>query len=120
MPAQRPERVSRQILQEVSTLVECDLGDPRLELVTFTGARMSPDLRVAWIYYSRMPGTGTSDADDAAEREECERALEHATGLLKREVGRRLRLRYVPDLRFRYDDSLDRADRISKLLGDEE
>ncbi len=101
-------------------MVECDLADPRLELLTFTGARMSPDLRVAWIYYSRMPGAGSDDQDHDAEREECECALEHAAGLLKREVGKRLRLRYVPDLRFRYDDSLERADRITKLLEEDE
>ena len=120
MPSQRPERVSRQILQEVSDLVERDLADPRLALVTFTEARMSPDLRVAWIYYSCMPQPGENAADPDVQREECERALEHAAGLLKREVGRRLRLRYVPDLRFRYDDSLERADRIAKLLEDDE
>jgi ribosome-binding factor A len=112
MAGQRPERVARQVLQEVSDLAERELSDPRLALVTFTGARMSPDLRVAWIYYSCMPGQG----EDA--RLECERALEHAAGMLKRQVGRRLRLRYVPDLRFRYDDSLERADRISQLLED--
>lgn len=88
-------------------MVECDLADPRLQLVTFTGVRMSPDLRVAWIHYSCMP---------TAQREACEHALEHAAGMLKREVGRRLRLRYVPDLRFRYDDSLERSERISRLL----
>lgn len=101
-------------------MVECDLADPRLEPVTFTGARMSPDLRVAWIYYSRMPAAGSDGQNSDAEIEECERALARAAGLLKREVGKRLRLRYVPDLRFRYDDSLERADRIAKLLEDDE
>ena len=105
------------MLQEVSDLVERDLADPRLQLVTFTGVRMSPDLRVAWIYYSCMPGPGDGDDRDDG-REESARALERAAGLLKREVGRRLRLRYVPDLRFRYDDSLERAERITRLLDD--
>ena len=114
MAGQRPERVARQVLQEVSDLAERELSDPRLALVTFTGARMSPDLRVAWIYYSCMPGQGEDEGKDA--RIESERALQHAAGMLKRQVGRRLRLRYMPDLRFRYDDSLELSDRISQLL----
>jgi len=108
MPSQRQERVSRQILQEISAIAERDLADPRLALVTFTEVRMTPDLKVAWVYYSCMPGSEG--------QEQTEPALEKAAGLLRRELGRRLSLRYVPDLRFRYDDSMERARRISELL----
>jgi ribosome-binding factor A len=85
MSSQRAERVARQVLQEVSAIVEHDLKDPRIGMVTFTMVRMGPDLRTAKSY-------------------------------LRREVGRRLRLRYAPELRFEFDDSLDRAERITRLL----
>jgi len=91
-------------------MVECDLSDPRLELVTFTSVRMTPDLRNAHIYYSSLT---------SGDREGPQRALVQASGWLRRELGRRLKLRYVPALRFEFDDSFERAARISSLLRDE-
>jgi len=108
MPSQRQQRVARQILQEISTIVERDLADPRLSMVTFTQVLISPDLRNARVFYSCLGGD--------AERERCAEGLAHATGVLRRELGRRLPLRFVPSLRFEFDDSLERFDRISRLL----
>jgi ribosome-binding factor A len=107
MASQRAERVGRQILQEISAIAEQDLADPRLRLVTFTDVRMSPDLRLARVSFSSLAGEQA--------RREALVALEHATGLIRRELGRRLSLRYVPELRFQPDDSLDVAQRISDL-----
>jgi len=112
MSSQRAQRVARQVLQEISVLVEQELGDPRLELVTFTAARMTPDLRTAWLSFSCLAGQqGRSD---------CEAALDHAKGMLRREIGRRLKLRYVPDLRFVFDDSLELSQRITQLVADDQ
>ena len=109
MSSQRAERVGRQILQEVSAIAEEELADPRLRLLTFTDTHMSPDLRLARISFSSLGG------DEA--RRQALAALERATGLIRRELGRRLSLRYVPELRFELDDSLDVAHRISELAG---
>jgi ribosome-binding factor A len=108
MSSQRAERVARQVLQEVSAIVEHDLKDPRIGMVTFTMVRMGPDLRTAHVYFSCLDGE--------AARRSCEEGLAHAKSYLRREVGRRLRLRYAPELRFEFDDSLDRAERITRLL----
>lgn len=108
MPNQRRQRVARQILHETSKLVEFELNDPRLGMVTLTAARMSPDLRVAWIAFSIL--------GDEQARNDCYAALRSASGYLRREIGRRLRLKYVPDVRFEIDDSIDRAERISRLI----
>ncbi len=108
MPTQRQRRVGKQLLQEISTIVEFELADPRLALVTFTDVTISPDLRNARVYFSCLGG--------AAERERCLAGLAHARSLLRRELGRRLRLRYVPELRFEFDDSFERANRIDRLL----
>jgi ribosome-binding factor A len=109
MSTQRAQRVGRQLQQEISMIVERDLVDPRLELVTFTAVKVTPDLRTARVYYSCLGGQEA--------RDDCGKALDHAKGMLRREIGRRLALRYVPDLRFEFDDSLERSQRISELLG---
>jgi len=89
-------------------MVETELADPRIGLVTFTGATITPDLRQARIYYSTL-------GDDEAKRRAAD-GLAHASGYLRREVGRRLGLRFSPTLRFEPDRSLERADRIDRLL----
>jgi ribosome-binding factor A len=108
MPTQRQQRVGRQILQEISTIVETELADPRLQLVTFTEVRISPDLRNARVFFSCLGGE--------VERKRAEQGLQHAAGALRRELGRRLSLRFVPELRFEFDDSYERAERIAHLL----
>ena len=89
-------------------MVETELADPRIGLVTFTGATMSPDLRQARIYYSAL-------GDEEAKRRAAD-GLARATGYLRREIGRRLGLRFSPTLSFEPDRSLERADRIERLL----
>jgi ribosome-binding factor A len=108
MASQRPQRVGKQILQEISIIVESELADPRLNFVTFTEVQMTPDLRNARVFFSCLGGD--------EERKRCTEGLEHAAGLLRRELGRRLPLRFVPTLRFEFDDSYQRAERIERLL----
>jgi ribosome-binding factor A len=108
MASQRQQRVARQILHEISTIVGRDVSDPRIEGVTFTEVRVTPDLRNAHVFFSCLGG------QDARKR--CAEGLEHAAGLVRRELGRRLALRFVPSLRFEFDDSLERAERIARLL----
>jgi ribosome-binding factor A len=108
MASQRQQRVARQILQEISSIAETELADPRLSFVTFTEVQITPDLRNARVFFSCLGGD--------AERKRCEEGLSHAAGVLRRELGRRLRLRFVPALRFEFDDSYERAERINRLL----
>lgn len=108
MPSTRIARVARQVQQELSQIIEEQLKDPRVGMVTLTSVQMTPDLRIARVYFSRL--------GDTAEREAAKSALEHAAGFLRRELGQRLRMRFLPELRFYIDDSLERYDRISELL----
>ena len=96
------------ILREVSQIAESGLGDPRLSLVTFTDVEMTADLRTARVFFSSLAG--------AEGRQDAERALEKACGYIRRELGHRLRLRHVPELRFSVDESLDLSDRIGRLV----
>ena len=73
-------------------------------------SKVSPDLQLARVYYTTL-------GDDKA-RAETERALERATPFLRRQIGARIRLRRVPELRFEFDRSVENQDRIEKILLD--
>ena len=106
--SRRPERLSGLLLQEISRTVLHVIKDPRIQGVTFTEVNVSSDLRHARVYYSIL-GEGES-------QEEAAKGLQSAKGLIKREVGRHLSLRYMPEIEFIFDDSLLQAEHIEKLL----
>ena len=105
----RPTRVAEEFRQELSNLLARGLKDPRITaFVTVTGAKMSPDLRDVAVYVS-IHG-------EEAERNRTLEGLHAAAAFLQREVSRYLRLRHTPHLRFVYDESVERDDRIERLL----
>jgi ribosome-binding factor A len=105
----RPARVAEEFRQELSALLARGLKDPRIAgFVTVTGAKMSPDLKEATAYVS-------VHADEAVRAKTME-GLRAAATYLQREVARTLGLRYTPHLRFVYDESVERGDRIDRLL----
>jgi ribosome-binding factor A len=106
--SRRSQRVASQIKAEISWLIEHKLRDPNKGFITVTKVRLSPDLKIASIYYSVL---GSSQ-----ERDGSNEALSRAKSFLKYELGNRINLRIVPELRFFYDDSLDYSDKISTLL----
>jgi ribosome-binding factor A len=105
----RPARVAEEFRHELSAVLARGLKDPRITgFVTITGAKMSPDLKEIAVYVSIH-----------AEEKERERTLEGlraAAPYLQREVGRNVKLRHTPHLRFVYDESVERGDRIERLL----
>jgi ribosome-binding factor A len=108
MDQRRLMRVEGLILEEISRVVVRVLQDPRIEGITLTGVRVSKDLRHARVYYSTL--------GDEARQQECLLGLNSAKGIIKRELARNLRLRYMPEIEFRFDDSLSYADHIQRLL----
>jgi ribosome-binding factor A len=104
----RPERVADQIRAEVTTVISRELHDPAVGFVTITRVQVSPDLQHARVYY-------TSLGDDAA-RKNTGRALERASGFMRRQIGQRLRLRRAPEIHFHYDESIGHQDRVEQLL----
>ena len=107
-PFSRADRVGGLIKQNMAELLLRQIGDPRLDQVVITGVKVSKDLRLAKIYFS-APG-GDKGHQDAQE------GFEQARGFIKRELAQRLGLRYMPDLRFYYDASIDYGARIEELL----
>ena len=104
----RAERVGDLIKREISEMLIRGIKDPRIGLATITKVTISDDLRVAKVYFSIVGGE--------ADRERARRGLVSATGFIKREVGKRIRLRYVPEIVFEFDPSLEYADHINRLI----
>ena len=104
----RAERVARQVVQSLATIVESEANDPRLVGVTFTGARMTDDLRNVRVFFCVF--------GDAKAAREAAFGLEKANGFLRRELARRLELRYVPTLAFELDDTVVTAERLEALF----
>lgn len=111
----RPIRVAEQIRQEIIPIVEYELNDSRIGFVTVTDVEVTPDLKLAKIFVSVMPG----EEGNEKEKEISLQALNHAAGYIRRELGARLRLRYTPQLSFLYDHSIERGNRIEELLKEE-
>ncbi len=105
----RPERVGAEIQAAVGELLlRGDLHDPRIGFITITGVKMSPDLRVARVFWSSL---GTD-----AERNETQAGLDAAKGFVRREVTARVKLRVSPEVFFVFDKSVGEGDKIDRLL----
>ena len=105
----RPARVASEFAHELGLVLGRGLKDPRITaLVTVTGAKMAPDLKDVTAYVSIM-------GDEGQKRSTLE-GLKAATPWLQREVARNLKLRWVPHLTIRFDESVERGDRIDRLL----
>lgn len=107
--SRRTERVNDLLREEISDLVRTELHDPRIAgIVTVTHVDVSPDLRRADAYVSVL---GTEE-----ERASTMAALEHARPFLRRELSRRVKLRYTPDVTFVSDTSMERAQELTDLM----
>lgn len=108
MASRRQRKVANLIQQELSDLVARKLRDPRVEGVTITEVNVTPDLRTADVFVSKL-------GEDEDMREALA-GLNAAAGYLKRELAPRLDLRFMPDLRFHVDRSWQQSARIEALL----
>jgi ribosome-binding factor A len=110
----RPVRVAAQLRQEVARLLSRDLADPRLEGVVVSNAWISSDLQLAKVFF--RIATTSEGAELDARRKDAEKALERASGRVRKAVTARLGLRVAPELRFVYDEGQDARTRIEQLL----
>jgi len=106
--SRRPQRLALQIQHEVSLMIGRDLKDRRVGFITVTGVRMTPDLRNARILISVM---GTEE-----QKRESMEALNHAAGWIRRELGQRIRMKFLPEIVFHADTSQAYGERIDELL----
>lgn len=104
----RAGRVADQLRAEISDLLTREVHDPGIGFLTITHVKVTPDLQVARLYYTTL--------GDARARRETERALQRVTPFLRRHLGRRLRLKRVPELEFFFDEAVERGDRVERIL----
>lgn len=120
----RHQRVSDQLQKELARLIQFEIKDPRLGLVTLSGVKVSRDLGVANVYVTVM-GSDQSTANDESEASKAEasqqieqslKVLQKSAGFLRKMLSQSMQLRVVPQLRFHYDESIVRGQILSSLI----
>ncbi|HEY6837595.1 MAG TPA: ribosome-binding factor A [Geobacteraceae bacterium] len=104
----RSEKVSEAVHELISELLVKGLKDPRIGFVTITGVKVSDDLHLATVYFTVI---GTDE-----EKKATEAGLNSARGYIRKEMGKSFRMRYVPDIMFKYDVAVEYGSRIEGIL----
>lgn len=107
LPYKRSQRVSDLIREEIADIIMNKVKDPRLGFVTVTGAKITEDLKIATIYLSILK---------EEEKEATLEIINSAKGFIRAELAKRLKMKFIPALTFRIDESLEYGNRIEKLL----
>jgi ribosome-binding factor A len=106
----RASRVGEQLKKELGVIFQRELKDPRIGFLTVTAVEMTGDLQLAKIYISVL---GSEE-----QKENSLKAIAQASGFIRSEIGKRIRLRHTPELEFKIDESIDYGSKIEKLLGE--
>lgn len=104
----KQERMSERIRQILSELIRREVSDPRLQGVTITEVKLDPELMFATVYVNALA--------DETRKQEVMTGLKRASGFLRREVGKRVRLRNIPELHFHWDFTLERGEQMNRIL----
>ncbi|PKM46190.1 MAG: ribosome-binding factor A [Gammaproteobacteria bacterium HGW-Gammaproteobacteria-1] len=105
----RSRRVGEQMQRELALLIQRELKDPRLGMITVSGVEVTRDFAHAKVFITVL-------SDDAGQVAQSLEGLRHAAGFLRRELGRRMQLRTIPELHFTHDTSVERGSRLSALI----
>lgn len=104
----RSQRVVEQIRRELAELIRLEVKDPRVGFITLTDVEITPDYAHAKVFFTNMTGE--------AGVPEILQGLRRASGFLRRELGRRIRIHTIPELHFQYDRSVEEGSRLSQLI----
>ncbi len=107
----RPDRVAEEIRRTLSELIVKEVKDPRLKKVTFTDCKVTRDLGIAKLYFTYI---GATEKDP--EVADAKQALDKAKGFFRSEIGKQIKLRTVPEVRFYYDNAAENASHIEALI----
>ena len=100
--------MAEEIHKNLSKIIGMSLKDPRVRMLTITSVEVSSDFRVAVVYFSVLGGR--------EESQRTEQGLSSSRSFLRKKLGSLSRLRRIPELQFRYDESLDKSDRLTELI----
>ena len=104
----RSQRVAEQVRRELAELIRLEVKDPRVGFITLTDVEITPDYAHAKVFFTSMRGEEGLD--------EILAGLRRASGFLRRELGKRVRIHTLPELHFQYDSSVERGSRMSQLI----
>lgn len=111
MAKHRISRIAEEIKREVAQMIRDEIKDPRITgLISVTQVEVTNDLSIAKIYISLL--------GDEEKRKSCLQGLEKASGYIRTELAKRLKLRYTPELVFKMDESIEYGAKISKILAE--
>lgn len=108
----RIQRVADQIQKEMAGLIQSEMRDPRLGMVTVSAVDISRDLAVADVFITRLGESVNTEA----QKKQTIQILDQASGFLRSRLARLVKLRIVPQLRFHYDESIERGRYLSSLI----
>lgn len=104
----RSERVAEQIRRDLADIIRSELKDPRVGMISLTAVEVTPDYAHATIYFTSMT--------EPSELAGIEKGLKRASGFLRTELGKRIRIHQLPELHFRFDASLTRGIELTQLI----
>lgn len=104
----RSQRVAEQIRRELSELIQLEVKDPRVGMVSLTDVEITPDYAHAKVFFTCFGGPEKATLAQAG--------LTRAAGFLRRELGRRIHIHTLPELHFHFDPSLQEGERLSRLI----
>jgi ribosome-binding factor A len=103
----RSDRVAEQIRRDLAQIIQNELKDPRVGMISLTNVDLTPDYAHAKVFFSTL---------DLSHLADIEKGLARAAGFMRHELGRRVRLHTLPELHFIHDDSLERGASLSRLI----
>ena len=110
----RRDRVAQLIMRELAQIIQRDLSDPRIDMITVSHVNVSSDMKHAKVFVSQLVDTYSERNQDKVTT--CLQVLNHAAGFLRRHLAMRVALRTIPALRFHYDGALDDGCRINEII----
>ncbi|MCD6079941.1 MAG: ribosome-binding factor A [Candidatus Omnitrophica bacterium 4484_49] len=104
----RTEKVAQQLKREISKILLTEVRDPRIGFLTVTNVKVSPDLRIARVYYTIL-------GDDKL-IQSAQEGLESASGYIRKLVAHRMKIKFIPEIKFYFDQELTRRLKVDKIL----
>lgn len=101
-------KVSQAIKKEIADILSREIKDPRIGFITITDVTMHDDLKIATVYFTVF--------GDEVQKDDAMQGLESASGYIRRLVGKRVRLKTVPEIVFKYDETLDKSKKLDELF----
>ena len=103
----RADRVAEQVRRDLAALIQNELKDPRVGMISLTDVELTPDYAHAKVFFTTF---------NSEHLDEIERGLKRSAGFLRRELGKRIHIHTLPELHFVYDNSIERGTSMSLLI----